>query len=123
MSVTITASAGTPAFTTPAMVLGYETARESGNRVHTLIDGAIAVVLTPAKPRQGTLRLFYPAEADAFEALALHARAATFTLVGTDRTPVHMSYVVADGGRVALELDDTTRNAFVVAVDYQELVP
>lgn len=121
MSTLITASAGAPATTAPAMVLGYEATRESGTRVHKLIGGGVAAVLGLAIPRKGTLRLFYSTRADAFTALNMHARAASFALTNTDLGQVDMTYVVSEGGRVTIALDDQTRNAWVVSVDFQEV--
>lgn len=121
MSTLITASAGSPATTMPTLVLGYEATRESGTRVHKLIGGGVAAVLGMAIPRTGTLRLFYPTRADAFAALNLHARAASFTLANTDIGQVEMTYVVSEGGRVTIALDDQTRAAWVVSVDFQEV--
>lgn len=121
MTSTITASnsAGT---TSPTLVLGYETTRESRNVVHDLIGGGIAVALIAPRPRSGELRLFYPVEADAWAALALHAEETTFALTDTDRPAVGMTYAVGDGG-VRLGLDETTRNHWVVTVSYQEVTP
>ncbi|WP_336630769.1 MULTISPECIES: hypothetical protein [unclassified Microbacterium] len=120
---TITASTGSPASTAPDLVLGYETGRASGTKVHTALSGDIAVVLAPARPRSGTLRLLYQSEAAAFAAVSLHSRAATFTLSDAERSRVHMQYTLSEGGQVRLALDETTLDAFVVTVDYQEIIP
>ena len=121
MTTTITASTGTPTTSTPTLVLGYETTRAGANITHELISGDLAVVLRPGRLRSGTLRLFYPSESAAFGAMDMHARRATFTLNDTDRAPVNMTYVVTDGGRVALTLDDETRTVWTVMVDFQEV--
>ena len=34
-----------------------------------------------------------------------------------------MSYVLADGGELARELDDETRDAWIVRVGFQEVAP
>lgn len=121
MSTLITASTGVPATTAPTSVLGYEATRESSTRVHRLIGGGVAAVVGIAIPRSGTLRLFYPTRADAFAALNMHARAASFALTNTDIGQVEMTYVVSEGGRVSIALDDRTGNAWVVSVDFQEV--
>lgn len=121
MTNTITASAGSPATTSPVAVRGYTTVRESSNRKHNLIGGEIAVVLGPARPRSGTLELHYATSATAVNALNLHSRAATYALVVTGLNAVNMTYVISDGGRVTLDKRDTGQ--WVVLVDYQEIVP
>lgn len=121
MTTVITASTGSPSTTTPTLVLGYEAARASGNRVHSLIGGGVAAVLALGNPRKGTLRLFYPSRPAAFEALSMHVRAATFALTDTDLGQVEMTYVLAEGGSTSIALDDVTRNAWVVSVDFQEV--
>lgn len=121
MSTTITAASGTPATTSPTLVLGYDTERVGQNIVHRLIGGEIAVVMYPATPRSGTLRLFYPDRTAAFASLNLHARATTFTITDTAMSQVAMTYVV--DGAVTATLDEETRDAWVVSVAYQEIIP
>jgi len=105
--------------TTPALVLGYQTARTSRNIIHDLLSGEVGVALVAPRPRSGTLELLYPVEADAFTALNLHAEETVFTLTDTDRASVAMSYVV--DGDITIELDDETRDHWVVSVGYQEV--
>lgn len=107
--------------TSPTLVDGYSSGRQSGNVVIPILGGGVAVVLRPALPRTGTLRLFYPAEADAADAAAMHALPGYFTLTSDERATIGMDYVVS--GSVAVELDDQTRDAWVVSVDFQELSP
>lgn len=110
------------ATTTPSLVLGYETNRAGRNIIRSMIGGEITVTLIKPMPRAGTLELFYPDEADAWAALALHELADSFVLVDTDRPGVGMTYVLGGGG-VSLALDDATRDQWVVSVDYQETEP
>lgn len=119
MTATITRDSDS-ATTSPYMVLGYATDRESQNVVHNLIGGDIAVTLVQAVPRAGTLELFYIEEADAWAALALHSTADSFTLVDTDRPEIGMDYVLSAGG-VGIRLDEQTRDHWIVAVNYQEV--
>lgn len=121
MSATITANDTTGDQTTPTLILGYESDRESRNIIHDLIGGGIAVSLIAPRPRSGTITLFYPTEADAFAALELHSRETTFTLVDTDVPAVGMTYVL--DGSVTIALDDTTRVPWTLAVAYQEIEP
>lgn len=114
--------AGLAGSTVPALVLGYETTRESRNQVHDLIDGGIAVVLIPPRPRSGELQLLYPDEADAWGALDFFAHATTYTLTDSSRPGVGMAFVIADSNGVRLELDDDTRDVWVVTVPYQEVL-
>lgn len=106
------------ASTEPLLVLGYETARESGTVVHEVIGGGIAVTLAPAAPRSGTLQLLYASETAAFAALNLHSAPSVFELSDVDRDPVGMTYVVK--GVIALALTDD-REHFEVTVGYQEV--
>lgn len=119
MTTLITVNDGTATTTSPALVLGYDTSRESLNIVHDIIGGGIAVTLIRPRPRQGTLELFYTTEAGAFAALSLHSRESTFTLSDTDRPAVSMTYV-ADGS-MSLSLDTETRTRWVLSVGYQEV--
>ena len=102
----------------PTLVLGYETVRESQNVVHDIIGGGIAVTLIRPRPRAGTLRLFFTDESAAFAAVTLHARETSFTLSDTDRPVIGMRYIV--DGSVSLRLTDD-RKRWEVSVGYQEV--
>lgn len=117
---TITALDGTGASSSPTLVLGYEAARGSRNIVHNLIGGGIGVTLIPPAPRSGTLQLFYPAEADAAAALALHARPCLFQITESGRESVDMVYIQT--GELSIRLEASTADHWVVAVGYQEVV-
>lgn len=119
--MTIITRTSDSATTTPTLVLGYETERTSQNVFHKLIGGGLAVTLVPPMPRAGTLELFYPDEADAWESLALHSVADSFAIVDDDRPDVGMTYVLSDSGGVTLALDEDTRDHWIVSVDYQEV--
>lgn len=119
MSITITASTG--GTTTPQLVMDYAATRQGRSIVHQLAAGGIVVSLIPADPRSGLLRLFYPDETDAKAAVDLHALAASFALVDTDRPTFAMSYVVS--GPVTVTLDPATLNVWTVDVTFQEVVP
>lgn len=119
MASLITVNDGTAATSSPALVLGYQTARESQNIVHDIIGGGIAVTLVRPRPRSGRLELFYLTEAAAFDALTKHSRETTFTLTDTDRPAVNMTYVTE--GAIDLALDEEGRTRWIVSVGYQEI--
>ena len=108
---------------TPTVVDGWEQEHESSTTVHRLISGGTEVTHAPAGPRTFTLKLVFPVEADAAACVDLHRTAPFLDLTSTDRTFVNGRYVVAEGGRVAVDLDDVTRNVWVVTVDATEVTP
>jgi hypothetical protein len=105
--------------TTPELILGYQASRESRNVVHDLIGGGIAITLVEPRPRSGVLRLFYQVEADAFAALALHTRETTFFLSSDDRPHINMTYVLDGAGDI--ELDEDTKDKWIVPIGFQEV--
>jgi hypothetical protein len=119
MSTVITATTSSET-TTPLIVHGYQTERQSQNIIHDLISGGIAVTLIAPRPRSGRLELVYEQEADAYAALEMHAAEDTFTLADDDVPSVNMSYVI--DGSVSLTLDDETRSLWVLTVGYQEVI-
>lgn len=119
MTSLIAVNDGTEDVTSPVLVLGWETKRQSQNIIHDLIGGGIGVTLIRPRPRSGTLELLYTSEDDAAEALEFHGRETTFSLSDTDRSSVAMTYVV--NGECGLALDRDTRDVWVVAVGYQEV--
>lgn len=110
---------GDSATSTPELVLGYATERQARTVIHDLLDGSIAVALVAPRPRTGTLELLYPSEANAWSAFELHSDADSFTIADAGRPDINMTYVVT-GHRI--ELDDATRDVWIVRVDYQEVV-
>jgi len=117
MSATITRTTDS-ATTTPTLILGYETSRESRNTVHDMLDGTIVITLIKPRPRTGTLQLLYPVEADAQAALELHATNDTYELEETDRGTIDMTYVAMG---LSIALDEETRDNWIVSVTYQEI--
>lgn len=120
MTTTITAQDGTGATTTPRLVMSYEASNETRNQVHDTLDGGILVALYPARPRSGTLHLFYLTEADADAARVMHTRETSFTLSSTERPSINMAYVVVGSARIVLDPD--TRQRWTVDVGFQEIV-
>lgn len=104
----------------PTVVDGWDASRRARNIIHDVLGRADPdVTLRPAGLRSGKLRLVFADEADAMQASNMHAQAATFQLVSTDRDHINMTYVATD--EVRLTLDDATRDAWVVEVGYQEV--
>lgn len=108
----------------PLVIDGYDSSRQSGTVVHPIAGRADPdVTLAPAGLRTGTLRLVFADETDAKTAEDEHAEARAFTLSDDDRATVAMYYVVDAGGDITRSLDDTTRDAWVVEVPFQEISP
>ena len=107
---------------TPLTVDGYDTVRASRNIIHAIIGRPDPdVTLQPANLRTGTLRLVFATATAAFAAANLHALAGRFVLADTDIPQANMTYVLA--GSIESILDDETRTAWIVTVDYQEVTP
>ena len=120
MVTTISATNGAGSWA-PATVLGWQARRESRNKIDDLIGGGIAVALIAPRPRAGALEMLFPVEADAWEAVALHAEESSFILVDTDRPALGMTYTVGTGSvQAELRMDTDT---WVVTVPYQEVEP
>lgn len=118
MASTITHSTGT---LTPAVVDGWQMSREARSRVHTILGrSAPDVTLRPAGMRKGTLRCVFATEAAASAAEAVFAIPQVLTFADSDRPTLAGSFVVADGD-IELELDDSTRNTWIVTVPFQEV--
>lgn len=117
MPVTITTSTGQTL--TPELILGYEFGSDTNNVLHKIIDGDPVVTLREAAPRDGDLEFLFVDEAAALNCEKQHKRAATFTLLDTDRPALTMRYFVKD--RVEVALDDDTRAVWVVKIPFQEL--
>lgn len=122
MSNTITIGA---TIITPDQVDGYTSIRESGNIVHRILGNPSPdVTFRPAQLRTGTLRLVFDSEAEAKAAEDAHATATTTCTLDSDDAPtVAMTYVTDGAGRISRSLDDETRDAWILEVPFQEVVP
>lgn len=111
-----------PLVTEPDLILGWEQSRAGTSIVQDIIGGGVRISVGRARPRTGTLELFYKFEVDAVHAFDLHQPALYLKLTDLDNPGSwrEMSYVVTDGG-CRLRLDPTTRRRWIVEVDYQEL--
>lgn len=110
----------------PTLIIGYTAARTSANLVHDILGKPSPdVTLRPAQLRTGTLTLGFDSptsETDSKTAADLLATyEGVFSLLSADRTTVDMTFVVSEGGRIARDLEDETRAAWIVTADYQEV--
>lgn len=124
MSATITRGA---TVLRPTAVTSIRTERESRNIVHDIIARADAdVSLRPAGLRSGTIELAYhsspSAETDSELAEQQHALSGVFTITAPGRPSLSFTYVTAEGGRIARELNTET-GVWTVRVDFQEVAP
>jgi hypothetical protein len=128
----------------PQVIDGYSSTSQSASKVHTIMGRtAPAITLRPGGLRRGTLRMVFGGttsgggyaiidgiltEIEGFtgasEDLSLAAETAhrdggVFTLTVTERSTVSMQYIV--DGSVTRELDDATRDVWIVSVDFQEV--
>jgi hypothetical protein len=122
MSTLITTGAET---ITPTQILGYADASEGGNIIHPILGRAEPdVTLRPGGLRSGTLTLGFQgatSESDSAVARALLNSGVVFNIVSTDRGTIEMAFVRS--GQVGRELEDNTRDAWTVTVDFHEVAP
>lgn len=105
----------------PLVVLGYESARETGNILHTVLGRAdVDVTFKAAGLRTGTLQLLFPTLTAALSAEAMHSSVGSITLTSSDLPGIGMKYVPA--GSIALALDADTSTRWTVSVDFQEIL-
>lgn len=117
---TITHSAGV---IVPDVVDGYEASREARTIVHDIINRSNPdVTLRAPGLRRGNLSCVFAVEASAQAAYAVLGVPQVLTLVDVDRTSIGMSFVVA-GGDLTIGLDDETRDVWIVAVPFVEVLP
>jgi len=118
--VATTISDGTDTLTATIMD-GYSAIRAGRNVVRRVLNSNVpAISLRPAALRRGRHRLVFESESVAEDAAAMLASAAELTLADTDRPNVGMTFVVPEGGDIRVELDDETRDAWIVEFDFQE---
>jgi hypothetical protein len=104
----------------PHLVLGYETTQTTSTQIHLALGASFpGVTLRPALARSGTLSMLFKTETKARDCRTAHAQPDIFTLTTTDLNHANMYYVPT--GDVTMKLDDTTYNAWIVEVGYQEV--
>lgn len=119
--VTVTAEDGTGATFAPEVILSWDPASESGNVVHELIDGGIAVTLVGERPRTGELRLLFSSDLDAEEARTILTRRCAFTLQVPGRPAMDLRFVRA--GRMSAAIHRDHADLWEFAVGFQEVIP
>lgn len=119
MSATITSVEATDQLSlTPDLVLGYEASSASGTVVHEVLGGGIRFTFGPAKPRIGTLELFYASRTDAWQGFYALRTAQLFHLEDPDLPELDMNFAVT--GELSVALDEETRNRWVVRMPFTE---
>lgn len=107
----------------PQIVLNITSDQTSGNIVHPILGRANPdVTIRPAGLRTGSIEMGFAgdtAEADSEAARSLHATGGVFVVTSDDRSTLEMFYIVS--GRIVRELEDGSRDAWIVRVDYQEV--
>ena len=105
---------------TPLEVLGYASTREAGNQVHQVLNRSSPdVTLRAAGLRTGTLSFLVATLADALVLEAMHALPGFVRLDDSDLPQIGMFYVAT--GAITVELEDESRDLWIVSVDYQEV--
>lgn len=109
---------------TPTLVTGYRSGRAPATRVHQIIGRSDPdVTFAPTSMRAGTLELLVEDEASAATAEQLLAAPASWSLDDPDRPTIAMSFVVSDAGQLERELEDESRDAWLIRVPYIEVAP
>ena len=105
----------------PAIMDGFSSTAKSKNVVHDVIGRADPdVSILPGGYRTGTLKLVFADESQSRICERLHLYAsAPLTITDDDLSTAAMTYVVS--GSVARALDEDSRTAWVVSVDFQEV--
>lgn len=121
MSTEIVTTAGT---ITPVLVDGYQARRRATSRVHNILgSGDSDITLRPPLMRAGTLSLLFDSEAPALAALSALALPEIFSLNSDDLAGIGMSFCVPEGEDLVINLDDDTREVWIVGVPFQEVQP
>lgn len=116
---TITHASGAIA---PTEVDGYAAARTPRTILHPILGReGDDVTFRPAALRKGTLKLVFAAEADAHAAVAVLATPQVLTLNDPD-VEIAMTFVVAEE-EILAELDDETRQVWIVSTPFREVSP
>lgn len=104
----------------PDAVDGFESNREPGSLVHTILGRAFPdVTLRPASARSGTLRLTFRRDDDSATAELQFASPGIFQLVSAYQSTVEMSFAVT--GRITRRLDPS--GYWAVEFGYHEVQP
>jgi hypothetical protein len=119
MASTITLE-GTTTKVLPLLVDGYTSSRPIRHVVHEVLgNGTAEVTFRPSPRRAGTLRLLFATETAATDAETQLRKPSQFSLTDPDRPSILMVFVVV--GTLVRQLDDESRELWVLEVPYQEI--
>lgn len=105
----------------PTIVTGWKAARSVRTIAHDIIGRSDPdVTFAPAGLRSGTLEVLFDDEAAATVAFDLLIGAYEWTLADPDRASVGMTFVVA-GGDAEFDLEDESRDLWLIRVPYREV--
>jgi hypothetical protein len=105
---------------TPAVVDGYKASRPGRNVTHIILNREDDdVSLMPAGLREGKLTAVFQSRSDAFTLVGMLAAVGSFTILDDTVTDVGMTFVLE--GQATIELDDKTRNTWLVEFGFKEV--
>lgn len=105
---------------TPTLILGYQVVSTVPSVQHDLLDGTVTFTLRAARPRTGTLQLFFATQAAALTGWTLHRTLGNIVYTDTDLPPAGMTYIAV--GDLVLELDPETRVRWTLTVPFREVI-
>jgi hypothetical protein len=106
---------------TPTIVDGFTTSQSSRTVLHDIIGRPDQDASLMADGlRSGSLRCVFEVEADADAARQHLAKPSRWTLADADRSSIAMTFVRQ--GELSLELDDESRDVWILTVGYQEVL-
>lgn len=104
----------------PDVMDGFESRRDSQTIVHPILGRPNPdITIRPAMLRTGTLSFVFGSETESFAAEISHAEGGVFKLESSTRDTVQMRYVPV--GQITRTLERTTRDTWIVTVDFQEV--
>lgn len=107
---------------TPTMFTTYGWRRRAGSIAHELVNSSeVALTLRPARARALQCEAVF---AEKSAAIALEAELATgdpLDLADPDHPEQDMTFILAPGGELAIDLDKTTQRVWVLRWDAQEV--
>jgi hypothetical protein len=107
----------------PQGILSYRAESTAGTVIHPILGrSGPDITEAPGGLRTGTLELGFEgsdSEARSAEAENAHRAGGVFSFISDERVSVFMTYVPS--GRVERELEDSTRDAWILRIDFQEV--
>lgn len=120
MTVTITRTPTAGGYTTinPFMVLATDFTYPAQTIQHDILgSGVPEFTVLNLGTREGTYQFLCLNYTAAIELRNFHAAAGVYTLTDTTNPAVNVSYVLAEGGNLTIEIDRETRTRYVVSID------